>query len=392
MGIKGFVVKKLISIDGKKPSVISIFGVAGVFLGVFSIITVVSVMFGFQDQLIKRITGNQPHIYITNEKTSSSMDQWKEVLKSLENIDGVVSPYVENEVILYVNNLTLGAVSFSVSNEMFKLMSSLELEHRQVILGEQLGLMNQLVKMDNIEVVSGWEAVSSSISPKLRTFVIKDFIRTGTYARDLKYAYFDLKDAMDYFTPIKGVPSGVAVLCRDVSKIDDVSSKIKVRLKNMDNLKIQTWKDRNSKLFNSLKLERIAMIITLFFIILVASFSITVSLVMMVESKRPEFAVLSSMGLCTKELKKIVTYIALSKGVVGALFGGIVGTLLCYLIQEYRIITLPSIYYDTYLPIRMDLWFNIMVVILAVFICVLGVLFPLRMVSRISITNELRKN
>ncbi len=392
MGVKGFIVKKLISIDGKKPSIISIFGVAGVFLGVFSIITVVSVMFGFQDQLIKRITGNQPHIYITDEKTSSSMEQWKDVVKSLKGIDGVVSPYVENEVILYVNNLTLGAVSFSVSNEMFKLMSSLELEHRQVVLGEQLGLMNQLVKMDSVEVVSGWEAVSSSISPKLRTFVVKDFIRTGTYARDLKYAYFDLKDSMDYFTPVKGVPSGVAVLCNNVSEIDYVYSEIKVRLKNMNNVKIQTWKDRNNKLFNSLELERMAMIITLFFIILVASFSITVSLVMMVESKRAEFAVLSSMGLCTKELKKIVTYVALSKGVVGALLGGIVGTLFCYLIQKYRIITLPSIYYDTYLPIRMDFWFNAMVVVLAIFICILGVLFPLRMVSKISITNELRKN
>lgn len=398
MGVKRFISRRLLGFGGERSSVVSIFGVTGVLLGVFSIITVVSVMYGFQDQLVKRILGHQPHIYLYDQESPSAMSNWAEVYQKLNSMDEIksgeamVSPFVENEVILYFNGFTIGAVAFSISKEMMGSLMVPNLEHRQTALGEQLGYVNQMTRMDEVEVVSGWEAVSSSLAPRIRKFKVMDFVRTGTYARDLKYAYFELEDSMNYFTPLKGVPTGLAVLCVDNAKTGPMAENIKKQLSAFKGLKVQTWEDRNQKLFYSLKLERIAMLVTLFFIILVASFSITVSLVMMVESKRPDFAILSSMGLSTNELKRIVMYVAMVKGTIGAVIGGALGSTLCYLIYKYKIITLPSIYYDTYLPARFDMGFNVLVVILAIAVCVAGVLFPLRLVSKISIISELRKN
>ncbi len=398
MGVKRFISRRLLGLSGERSRVVSVFGVTGVLLGVFSIITVVSVMYGFQDELIKRILGHQPHIYVLDTESPSAMSDWSAVYEKLNGIEDVkngqvlVSPFVENEVILYFNGFTIGSVAFSVSRDMMDKLLVPRLAHRETALGEQLGYTNQMVRMDQLEVVSGWEAVSSSLAPKIRKFTTVDFVKTGTYARDLKYAYFELDDAMNYFTPLKGVPTGIALLCLDPSRMNDVAIKTREVLGGIKGLKIQTWEDRNQKLFYSLKLERVAMLVTLFFIILVASFSITASLVMMVESKKPDFAILSSMGLSTNELKRIVMYVAMIKGTIGAVIGGILGTVLCYLIDKYRIITLPSIYYDTYLPVRFDIGFNALIVVLAIVICVAGVLFPLRLVSKISIISELRKN
>ncbi len=398
MSVKRLIIKRLVGLSGEKFPVVSIFGVLGVFVGVFAVITVISVMYGFQDQLVRRIVGFQPHIYITNSNSPSAMENWQQLnskissLSDVKNGNVILSPFVESEVIVYFNDVTIGAVAFSVSDKMFDSILAPQVLHREVLLGEQLGFSNQLVKKDSIEVVSGWDAVSSSLAPRARKFVVKDFLRTGTYARDFKYAYFNIDDATSYFTPVKGVPSGLSLFCLDVSKVQEVADKIKKILKEEPFVKVETWQDRNQKLFYSLKIERVAMILTLFFIILVASFSITVSLVMMVESKRSDFAILSSLGLLKAELNRVVLYVSLLKGIFGAVFGGVFGSLFCYLIDKYELITLPSIYYDTHMPVRIDLGFNLIVVLIAVAVCVAGALFPLRIMSKLSIISELRKH
>ncbi|MFH1224068.1 MAG: FtsX-like permease family protein, partial [Pseudomonadota bacterium] len=163
-------------------------------------------------------------------------------------------------------------------------------------------------------------------------------------------------------------------------------------LRDYKDIKIETWKDRNRKLFYSLKLERIAMLLTLLFIVLVASFSIVVSLVLMVESKKKDFAILLSMGLRKANISNVVLYIAVIKGAIGAVTGGILATIFCLLLDKYKFITLPAIYYDTYLPVRNNMWFNLLVVVLAILVCVIGALFPLKMMERFSLVKELRKN
>lgn len=370
----------------------------GVLIGVFSIIVVMSVMRGFEKDLVKRLIGTQPHVYITDSENPTVLKDWSKINKAISSDESLKkeilssSPFVESETILYYDKVTIGAVLFSVNDEFFDSMFVPAPDHREILMGEQLALSNQIMRRDEVELLSAWDVITStSTAPKIRTFNVRDFMRTGAYARDLKYIYTNINDAMNYFTPIKGYPTGIALFCSRPTNIDRIEKKLKERLAFYPNLKIETWKDRNSKVFYSLKLERIAMLITLFFIVLVASFSIVVSLVLMVQSKRQDFTILISMGLRKNILSRVVLSIAFIKGVMGALVGGGLGTLFCYLLQKYKFISLPAIYYDTHLPVYLDIKFNLLVVLLAVFICLLGSLYPLRMISSFSVISQLRK-
>ncbi|MCX6113120.1 MAG: FtsX-like permease family protein [Proteobacteria bacterium] len=399
MDIKTLLVKRFLKDKGERFPLISVFGVLGVLIGVFSIIVVMSVMRGFEKELVKRLIGTQPHVYITDSNTPAVLKNWSEVIKKISDDpfmkDNLISssPFVEGETILYFDKVTIGAIIFSVKDDFFDSMFIHPPGHREILLGEQLALSNQMMRNDEVELLSAWDIITAtSTAPKIRSFKINDFVRTGSYARDLKYIYTNINDGMNYFTPIKGYPTGVALFCKRPAEIERMEYKLKGMFSNYPNLKIETWKDRNSRMFYSLKLERIAMLITLFFIVLVASFSIVVSLVLMIESKKREFTILISMGLKKNILRRIIMIIAVLKGTLGALIGGLLGTVFCYLLYKYKFISLPAIYYDTHLPVYLDISFNILVVFLAVLICLIGTLFPLRMISKFSVISQLRKD
>jgi len=397
--VKSLLISRFIKDKGERFPLISIFGVAGVFLGVFAIIVIISVMQGFEEDMVKRLIGTQPHIYITDTKNPMLLENWKEVLERISSDPElkknvlVTSPFVEGETVIYFNNVTIGGIVFSVSDQMFNGLATTPPSHREVIVGEQLGLSNRMIKRDTLEILSAWDvAYSSSAIPKIRRFKILDFARTGTYARDLKYMYVNIEDGLKYFTPNSGFPTGIALLCSNANDAAMVATKLKKMLPNAGSLKIDTWEDRNKKIFYALKLERFAMLATLLFIVLVASFSIVTSLVLMVESKRKDFVILISMGLNRKELKRVILEIAFIKSAIGAISGGLLGTLFCFLLQKYKFITLPAIYYDTHLPVHINLWFNVTAVLFAVLISLAGAYFPLNMMSKFSPVLELRKN
>ena len=396
--IKNLLISRFIKDKGERFPLISVFGVSGVFLGVFAIIVVISVMQGFESDMVKRLIGTQPHIYITDTKSPMLLEGWKGIAdkissdRDLKKSIQIVSPFVESETVIYFNNVTIGSIIFAVSDQMFSKLSIEAPKHREVIVGEQLGFTNQMIKRDALDILSSWDAIHSSSSiPKIRKFNIKDFAKTGTYARDLKYMYINIEDGMQYFTPLSGVPTGIAIYCDDPNKVDIVSASLNKVISNKD-IKIETWQDRNKKIFYSLKLERIAMLATLFFIVLVASFSIIASLVLMVESKKKDFVILISMGLKRSQLRKVILEIALIKAALGSVLGGLFGTIFCILLDKYKFITLPAIYYDTHLPVDINIWFNVSVVLFAVVISLAGAYFPLNMMARFSPVVELRKN
>ena len=168
MDIKTLLVSRFFKDKGERFPLISVFGVLGVLIGVFSIITVMSVMRGFEKELVKRLIGTQPHVYITDIDTPAVLKNWSEVEKKIsddpymkENLISS-SPYVEGETILYFNKVTIGAVVFSVKNELFETMFIHPPAHREVILGEQLALGNQIIRNDDVELLSSWDIATAT--------------------------------------------------------------------------------------------------------------------------------------------------------------------------------------------------------------------------------------
>lgn len=374
--MKSYLLSKFLK--NRKNKLISFFGIGGVLIGVFSIITVVSVMRGFENRLIGRILGNQPHIYIL-DKEKPIISNSEIIIKTLKRKDYLaISKFIEGEAILDFNNIKIGTVIFATSNDMLDLLKLPKLDRRDLSIGIQMAFTNQIVLNDEINLISTWDMLKIG-APKTRKFKIKDFVKTGTYFRDLKYSYMNIEDALMYFTPVKGMPTGIAIFLKNPKKMD--ISKLKEELSGYNNLKIETWISRNEKMFYALKIERIAMSSALFFIVLISSFSIIVSLVLMVKSRTKDFKILMAMGLTKTNLTKIISYLAIIKSSIGAVLGTILGTIFCYLLDKYKFISLPSIYYDTKLPVHLDYFFNISVGFLSIIISLIGILIALSFIN-----------
>ena len=133
------------------------------------------------------------------------------------------------------------------------------------------------------------------------------------------------------------------------------------------------------------------MFFVLFFVLIIAGFSIITSLVLMVESKKKDFAVLLSMGLKIKDLKKIVIFITIIKSSIGSIAGFSLGTLFCFLLDKYQFIELPAIYYQSQLPVHLDIYLNVYIMLSAIIISVIGVFFPLKTIKSLSISSFVKK-
>ena len=374
---------------------IPLFGVMGIFIGVFAIIFVMSIMRGFQEQLINRIIGTQAHMYINAKDNKQVLNNWKELINKIDedaNINELfISPYIETESIALFENVTVGNIIFAVNNaflnKLFK-KKDINLEERQVYVGNQFAVINNIFETDELSFISAWDLIKSKV-PRQRKFKVKGTLKTGSYARDLKYVYMNIDDASKYFSVKKKYPNGLALIVDNPNLVHKYKKHL---LNNYENLSVQTWQDRNQKLFYSLKIERLAMLFTLIFIIIVASFSIISSLVLFVESKNNQFAVLFSLGFSKKYASKILFKMSLIKGLKGAVTGGIVAWILIFCIKKYNLISLPEIYYDNYLPVKIDVFMNVLIITMSVLICVLGSIYPIRKMKKISITKLLRKN
>jgi len=147
------------------------------------------------------------------------------------------------------------------------------------------------------------------------------------YEYDAKFIYIQLAEAMDFFTT-KGAVTGIEIKVDDIEATGAISRRV---LKELGGYPYRTkdWKEMNRNLFSALKLEKIAMFIILTFIILVASFNILSTLIMVVLEKGKEIAILKSMGATDSSIMKVLVVYGLIIGGLGTSIGVALGFVSC---------------------------------------------------------------
>jgi lipoprotein-releasing system permease protein len=185
---------------------------------------------------------------------------------------------------------------------------------------------------------------------------------------------------------------------------DDIN-RIELRLEDVDNssqvvatiqptlnaptLEVLDWKTLNRNLFSALELEKIVMFIVLGFIVLVASFNIIGSLVMIIMEKAKEIAILRSMGANRRRIQWIFLLLGGIVGLIGSLSGLIVGLSTCGVIGFFGI-PLPRQYYIELLPVHVDPTTTVMVFIAGIGLCLLATLYPALEAARLKLVEGLR--
>jgi lipoprotein-releasing system permease protein len=141
---------------------------------------------------------------------------------------------------------------------------------------------------------------------------------------------------------------------------------------------LKTWMEQNANFFAALKLEKLTMFIILTLIILVASFNIISTMVVMVVEKTKDIGILKALGMRYGDIRKIFTLLGMIVGSVGIILGALGGCALCVLLKRYQFIKLPSdIYYIDRLPVAIEFWPDIALIVgSAMFIVLIATLYP----------------
>ena len=158
-----------------------------------------------------------------------------------------------------------------------------------------------------------------------------------------------------------------------------------------DPYRVDDWQHQNASLFGALKLEKLAMTVILLLIVLVASFNIISTLIMVVTDKTREIGILRSMGVTSNGIMRIFLFQGVVIGFVGTVVGGTLGAVLAYLLDRYEFITLPGdVYFIDRLPVDVNVVDVGLIVVASVAISFLATIYPARRAAELTPVEAIR--
>lgn len=377
-------------------SFISLSSMLGIALGVTVLITVLSVMNGFDQEIKNRIFEFAPQITVRD--VTGNIEDWQNLSTSLQKIPGVLAaaPFASGQGMLTSQdnvypaliNGVLASQEKSVSKISQKMVvgsfTDLKAGKFGIILGATLA--NNLGAMlgSKVTVVTPEATISpAGILPNFKRFTVVGIFHAGNgFGFDTQLAYINLKDAQALFEMNDAV-TGIQLKINNLYAAPTITQKIASAVSS--DYFITNWTMDYGPLFKAIQLEKTMMFCILLLIVAVAAFNLVASLVMVVNDKRADIAILRTFGASPQTIMNSFIVQGFIIGWVGTLMGLIGGVLLAYNITNivsaiehlFHIQLLSSsIYYVNYLPSKL-LWSDIIRVCLAAFLlCLLATLYP----------------
>ncbi len=315
-------------------SFISIFGIA---IGVWVLISVISIWNGFGKELRGRILDVAPHVTVTG--AGGWLQEWEKLRPQLEEDEQIIgsAPYVYSQGLASHNGVVTGMlvkgilpdqepkVSF-VSEYIIQGSYELEAGKYGVVLGEGLAYRLGAGVGDKVTFISPQgQSTPAGLVPRLRRFtVIGIFGGLGPDEFDSTLAHIHMKDAQKLYKT-KGSVSGVRLKLEDPFAAIHISRELADKFSYR--LLVDNWTSQYSSFFRAVDLERKVVFITLFLIVAIAAFNIVSTLIMVVTDKRADIAILRTLGLSPAKVMGIFFVQGVTSGVVGTLIGAIAGVL-----------------------------------------------------------------
>jgi lipoprotein-releasing system permease protein len=396
---------------GAFVSLITIIAVGGVFVGVAALIIVIAVMTGLQQDLQAKIVGMNPHVYVFQQASGGfRMPDWRPAVEVAREAPEAVAvePFVMTQVGVFVEGTdymqpgtAFGIDTDSDGPALIELQDDIRAGtlsfgptltgYPPLLMGRRLAEKMNVYPGDTV-VVGSFENIKSdpngNLIPTLRKFEVTDRFSTGMYEYDSNYLYIPLAAAQELLELGDGV-SGVGLTVRDPWRADETARWIDEQLEWP--YYTNDWVHLNSALFGALKLEKWAMGVILFLIVVVAAFNIISTLIMVVADKTREIGILKSMGMKDRTVLRIFMQQGLAIGVVGTGLGTGLGLFLVWLLDTYEFIELPGdVYFLDTLPVALDPLDLVMIVALSVLVAFVATIYPARQASRLEPVEAIR--
>lgn len=390
-------------------SVTAWFSFLGIGLGVAALIIVMSVMNGFRHELVEKIIGMNGHMAVySNTGSLSHFDALTEEIKKLPGITGA-NPVVEGQAMAMARGNTTGVMVHgihaadletrkSVTDHFIAGQMSLFDRPNAAIIGKRLAEKLGLFLGDKITLVAPeGNATAFGTMPRTRTFEIAAIFEAGMIQYDSSFVFLPLASAQKFFHLGDGV-TGIEVFTEDPGNIGAYKEEILPLIADK-NSRLFDWQQQNAPFFSTIKVERNVMFIILTLIILVASFNVISTLIMLVKDKGRDIAILRTMGATKGMIMRIFFIAGSSIGAFGALVGTTGGLLFSWNIDSIRKwiesfsgtdLFRAEVYFLSKLPALVDPNEVILVVVLSLVLTFLASLYPAWRASRLDPVEALR--
>ena len=390
-------------------SFISLVSIIGIALGVAALIIVLSVMNGFQKEIRTKMIGVTAHMQITS--ASNSISDWQALGKlALQNKNILnYAPYIDGQALVSFDGSVSGALirgvdatyepkvdditqaiiagSFaSLNQESFNIVIGKDLAHQ---LGAGIGDKITLITPDgNVSPVG--------MTPRLKQFTITGLFDTHMQQYDSGLIFIGLKQAQILFK-IPDSVTGVRLKVNDVLQTQSIKEQLYAALPG--DLIVQDWMSQNQNYFSAVAMEKKMMFVVLSLIIAVATFNLVSTLVMTVNDKKADIAILRTMGASQANIMKIFMLQGGVSGIIGTLSGTIFGVLIAYfigdivhgieLITHIKLIN-GDVYMIDYLPSQIKFSDVFSIFSVSILLSILATIYPSRSAAKINPAEALR--
>lgn len=388
-------------------SFISLSSMLGIGLGVMVLITVLSVMNGFDEEIHKRFFSMAPEITING--SNGKIDNWRSLEEKLATYPTVkaVAPFVGGQGLLTHEGEVLPIVITGVLPEKEQMVTHLdqkiligstaELEHFGILLGKNLADTLGAVLGDKVTImIPQASSTPAGMIPRFKRFTVVGVFSAGAgFNFDTRLAFIHLNDAQKLWQLGDGV-TGLKMKIQNIYKAPALSNKIAQDLG--PSYQVSNWTDQFGAFFHAIKMEKTMMFLILLLIIAVAAFNLVSSLVMVVNDKQAEIAILRTIGATPKTILWIFIVQGMLVGLVGTflgLLGGIIlasnaTTIVDHIQAFFNIQVLSSnMYFVNFLPSKILLKDLLQVCCAAVLMSFLATIYPAWRASRTLIAEAL---
>ena len=318
-------------------SFISLVSMGGIALGVMVLITVLSVMNGFEKELRERILGMISHATI--EGPERRLPDWQSLLDQVERHPSVVgaAPYVEQETLIKGRG-TAGAQVRGIDPRLEPQVSEIDelVRHDglqalvpgewRVVLGAGLATRLGVREGDSVTIFAPEiRATPAGVVPQVRRFEVAGIFEAGVQQYDTALAVIHYRDAQRLFR-LEDQVSGIRLKFDDMMRARSIAWELSDELGGMH--RVRDWTQQHANFFRAVQTEKTVMFIILSLIIAVAAFNIISTLVMVVTDKQADIAILKTMGLGPRSIMGIFIVQGSLIGIIGTLLGIVAGVTL----------------------------------------------------------------
>jgi len=375
-------------------SVIGWFSLIGIALGVATLIVVMSVMNGFRQELFQRVLGLNGHMNVYS--TVAGLTHYDPILERIRKVPGVVdiSPTVEAQALVTKDGNASGVFVRGVTPDAIRNRPTIAQHIKEGSLDnfntDEIAIGVRMAQRLNVNVGDSMTLLSPASKstvfgavPRLRSYKIAAIFDVGMFEYDNGFVFMPLQAAQTFFRTGEGV-SALEIFVKDPQNLKPIRSDIVAAI-NGPGYRLLDWQQNNSSFFTALQVERNVMFLILTMIILVAAFNIISSLIMLVKDKGRDIAILRTMGATRGMVMRIFFLNGASIGVIGTVFGLVLGLFIASHIEGLRQIVQrlthtdpfsPEVYFLTRLPSVVDWREVVQVVLMALGLSFLATLYP----------------